>query len=358
VVVHSVLEKIPAQYVTITGEVNRAGQYPYASSMTVKDIIFAGGNFKESAYLDEGELASQNIEKGKSFAVSYRKIDIGKAMAGDPAHNVPLKPFDRLFVKRIPDWKEERYVEIRGEVYYPGRYMVRKGEKLDSLVERAGGYTQRAFLKGSIFSRESVRALQQKTLEEAVERMEKSVLSQSASVTETSFNTDEAKQAQYALAQKRALLAKMKSAKARGRMVIKLDALEKFRSSAYNIELEDGDVLNVPEKPNSIQVIGSVYSASAFVFDPRGTISSYMAKAGGVTTDADENEMFILKVDGSAVSRRQGGMFFSSTRLDPGDTIVVPEDLERIAWLREIKDISQIVYQFAVATGVLIIALH
>ena len=103
--------------------------------------------------------------------------------------------------------------------------------------------------------------------------------------------------------------------------------------------------------------MGAVYNQSVFVYEPGETVSSYIEKAGGMTRDSDKDEMYVLKVDGTAISKRVSGSFRSHwTRLDPGDTIVIPEKTEKIAWLREIKDITQILYQIAVTAGVLIVA--
>ncbi|MEK6537523.1 MAG: polysaccharide export protein, partial [Nitrospirota bacterium] len=170
------------------------------------------------------------------------------------------------------------------------------------------------------------------------------------------LTTEEAEQQRAVLEQRRALINKLRLAEAKGRLSIRLDDLDRFEGSPYDIVLEDQDMITVPEKPQQIQVIGSVYNQTAFVYDTGGTVSSYVAKAGGMTRDADKDEMYILKVDGTAISKRASGGFLSSWGvLDPGDTIVIPEKIEKIAWLREIKDITQILYQLAVTAGVLIV---
>ena len=198
--------------------------------------------------------------------------------------------------------------------------------------------------------------MQQIQVEESVDRLERQMISQSARTIETALTTEEAEQQRAVLEQRRALISKLRLAEAKGRLSIVLDDLDRFEGSPYDIVLEDEDMIIVPEKPQHIQVIGSVYNQTAFVYDPQGTVSTYISKAGGLTRDADKNEMYILKVDGSAVSKRAAGGFLSSWGvLDPGDTIVIPEKIEKIAWLREIKDITQILYQLAVTAGVLIV---
>ncbi len=369
VVIHSIRDTSPWRSITVTGQVNRPGTYEYAENMTVRDLVFAAGGLRESAYVDDAELSSSVIKPGQSFAIKYEKINLGKAMAGDPADNLRLNPYDTLFVKKIPDWRAENYVVISGEVVFPGRYVVRKGDTLSSLVDRAGGVTSKSYVKGAVFTRESVRALQQKNIDEAVNRLEKTTLSAAASNIQSSLTPEDAKQQAAALEQKKELIAKMKAAKAKGRISINLAEAMKQRGSSFDVRLENGDKLVIPERPSDVQVMGSVYNQTAFVYDPNASISSYIKKAGGFTGDADEDEIFILKEDGTAVGRRDYGSWaprwdsaehrwvsggFMSSDLDPGDTIVVPERLEKIAWLREIKDFTQILYQIAVTAGVAI----
>ncbi len=371
VVIHSVWETTLKPVVNIAGEVNNPGELAFAVGMTIKDLVFAAGGLKESAYLDEAELASAVIKGGKSYMVNYQKIDLRKALAGDPSQNIILNPYDSLFIKKIPEWREEKFVEIKGEVVFPGRYVIKKGERLSFLIKRAGGYTDKAYVKGSIFTRESVRLLQQKQLEESIERLERQMLLASSQKIEAELSPEDAKQKQTAAEQKQALIAKLKAVKAKGRLAIDIDEkLNKFQNSPSDIALENGDVLLIPEMPSDVQVIGSVYNQTALIYRKDFTVDGYIRKVGGVTKDADTDELYVLKVDGTAISKREsesswglrwdpenkrfasGG--FMSSRLDPGDTIVVPEKLDKIAWLKEIKDLTQILYQIAVTAGVLI----
>jgi len=162
----------------------------------------------------------------------------------------------------------------------------------------------------------------------------------------------------------------LRQVRALGRIVLSIDLPERLKNTPYDIELEDGDSIYIPSKPSTVQVIGSVYNPGAFVFDPKKDWSDYIKLAGGYTEGADKSNVFILKVDGSAVKLKQGLLGINLERikwnkeakrweiggnaLEPGDTIVVPEKLTRIAWLRNIKDITQILYQIAVTAGVLI----
>lgn len=355
VIIHSLWEDKWKEEVVIQGEVLRPGRYLLTTGMRVSDLVFKAGNLLESAYPEKAELASHSFADGGG-AVEYRKVDLRKALEGDQTHDLVLKPHDTLFIKKAVGWGKELYVKINGEVAFPGKYIIRKGDSLSNLIERAGGPTDRAYLKGAVFIRESVKELQQRQISDAVERLESQLLTRSASAIETALTPEDAKQKEFATEQMKQLIGKMKAAKAMGRMVVRLEEMDRFKGSVHDIALEGGDELTIPTMPSSVQVIGSVYNSTSFIYEPDQSVSDYITKAGGTTGGAEVRETFLLKVDGSAKSRRKGGFFFMSSTLDPGDTVVVPEKLERIAWLKETKDFTQILYQIAVTAGVLIVA--
>src|SRR3972149_319122 len=255
--IHSALEKEPKKTVVVYGMVNRPGEYTYASNMTVSDLVFAGGGLKESAYLKEAELASYDIEDGKTSKVSYRVLDLEKALEGDGEHNLVIKPHDSLFVLEMIDWHSQQYMEIKGEVRFPGKYVFKKGETLSSLIKRAGGFTGQAYLKGAVFTRESVRELQQKNLEEALRRLEIRLLTEASGQALSSIDAEEPKQIETAAAMRRELINKLRTAKAMGRISIKLDEADKFSGSSYDVAVEDGDTLYVPMKPTQVEVMNS-----------------------------------------------------------------------------------------------------
>ena len=146
-------------------------------------------------------------------------------------------------------------------------------------------------------------------------------------------------------------------------MVINVEEARRLRSSALDIEMEDGDVLNIPMNPQTVQVIGAVSNQANFVFEPTKDYSYYVDRAGGFSRTADKSQLYIVKVDGSTL-RPGGGLFWNSSAhqweagsqglVEPGDTIVVPEQLERIAWLRNLKDWVQIFYQTALGAAVVV----
>ena len=350
---------IDRQTVHIAGAVNKPGDYAFRPNMKLSDFLNLSGGLKDYAFLESAEL-TRITPHPNGPRIERITIDLGKAIAGEPNHDLTLQKDDHLSVQTVPEWAPYRRVQIDGEVRFPGSYTAKKGETLASLIERAGGFTPNAYLKGAVFTRESVRLLQQKQLDDAIDRLEHQIFSGSAETIASALTAEASQQQAASTEQRKALIAKMRSAKAKGRMAIHLDELDAFQTAPSNIVLEDQDHLIVPERAQQIQVIGAVYNQSAFIYDPATRVSHYLDKAGGLTDSANEKTIYVLKVDGTAVSTQQSSGFWKrgllSQSLDPGDTIVVPEEIGKIAWLREVKDITQILYQIAVTAGVLIVA--
>jgi len=356
--------------VTISGEVQRPGKYRLLENMRVKDLVFDAGNLKRSAYLPEAEI-TRLIKTEEGVASRIMTINLGEALNENPQHNIQLEEDDYVFVRQIPEWYTDKTVSLTGEVVFPGVYSFSKGETLSSVLERAGGYTERAYLKGAFFTRESARRKQEERLKRYIERLEEDILRSQARVSEATISEAEAKSLEQSLTVKRELLRKTTSSRATGRVVIVLKSLDEFRGSKYDLELEDGDTLTIPPKPGVVNVLGSVYNSTSIVYTKGRTVDFYLNKVGGPTPDAEEDEIYLVKADGTVISKSQKGAFgiawdpeenrwttggFMSARVEPGDTILVPSRVTRFVWKRELMDWTTILYQIAVTTGVVIAA--
>ncbi|MCX7816969.1 MAG: SLBB domain-containing protein [Syntrophales bacterium] len=369
ITIHSIYEHEVHKFVTIDGEVTKPGKYQYTENMYVKDLVFKAGNTLESAYLDEAELFSSFIDEQNTMRTERRVINLRKALSGDPEHNVLLKPRDYLLVKRIPNWGPTMYVTLMGEFRFPGKYAIQKGERLSSVIERAGGYLPTAYLRAAYFTRESVRKLQQKSLEDMTKRMERELLAGASTYIASSLTAEEAQAKSQEMQMKQRLIDHMRSLKATGRMTIHLAHPRLLKGSIYDIELEDGDTLYIPQKSSVVNVIGAVMSEGTHVYNSRWSYIDYIKASGGFSTFADEDNVFVLKVDGSArklkdtiISWDEGKERWEFTafgrerfpQIEPGDVIVVPEKITTIAWLREIRDITQILMNTAVTAATII----
>ncbi|HLZ19286.1 MAG TPA: hypothetical protein VKO67_06720, partial [Smithellaceae bacterium] len=233
---------------------------------------------------------------------------------------------------------------------------------------RAGGFTPFAYLRGAMFTRLRVKQLQQKGLEEMTARMERELLSAGSEQLATALSKEEIAAMQVELQQKKRFIEVLRDTKATGRMTIYLADAKTLRNTEYDFELEDGDDLNVPEKHSVVNVIGSVMTQSSHLYSDRLGYKDYIDYSGGYSYYADSGNVYILKVDGSALKVSSNFIGWNSSRsrwemtayggeirqVEPGDTIVVPEKVDRISWLREIKDITQILMNIAVVAGVTI----
>ncbi|HOV90977.1 MAG TPA: SLBB domain-containing protein [Syntrophorhabdaceae bacterium] len=352
--------------IRLAGAVFREGEYGFKLGMTVKDIINMAGGLKYYAFKKEAELTRLYVTDAGPKTEKIA-INLDEALKGNPSHDIPLKEDDYLFVRSVPEWQQQMVVTVQGEVMFPGQYAIQKGERLSSLIERAGGYTDKAYLRGAVFTRERVRELQQKNLEDMVSRLEKELFSAGSAQIATALSAEEVMARKGEIEQKQRFIETLKQMKAKGRMTIRLAHLRLLKGSEYDIELEDGDNLYIPVVNDVVNVVGSVMSEGSFVFNEKLDYNDYIEMAGGYSRYADKDTTYILKVDGSAV-RPQGGWFsWSSSRsrwemtgfteqvnyIEPGDTIVVPEKIDRIAWLRNIKDITQILANMAQVVGII-----
>ncbi len=366
VVIHSIREYKPREFVKIYGMVNNPGRYPLAVGMTIKDLIMAAGNLRKEAHKGEAELVRFRLVDGDLMKTEVVAFNVNKALAGAPQDNYGLEEYDQVFVKKIPDWLEEIRVTVEGEVRYPGEYFVRDGEKLSSVIERAGGFTRDAYLRGAFFTRERARQIQRQRLNDLILKMEQDLAAGEATEVTGALSKEEVEAHQVAMEAKKSLLQKLRAAKVEGRMVVKLDRLDRFKDSKFDLRLEDQDQLQIPKTPQFVNVLGEVYNATSFMYEKEKKVDYYLKRAGGATVNAEKGEMYIIRADGSVQSKASSGKLFSwdpdnnrwtyggfkSARLYPGDSLLVPRKLVKIHWVKEFRDITQIIFQIAVAAGV------
>jgi polysaccharide biosynthesis/export protein len=248
-----------------------------------------------------------------------------------------------------------RAVTLLGEVKRPGFYPILQGERLSSVLKRAGGYTDEAYLKGALFIREQLRQQQQEELDRFIRSQEESLLNEAARTAAGSLELagsgrEEAAIQQQTVQQRRQLLELLKTKVVLGRLVVKLEAPEVLEETSSDIPLEQGDSLTIPKQPSSVLVIGSVRNPTAVVYEENRDVEYYLNRAGGLTKEADKDELHLVKADGSAVAG-----FLKLRKVEAGDIIVAPAKVEaKVRTLPAIKDIATILGQFALSAGVLI----
>ncbi|MGH8179027.1 MAG: SLBB domain-containing protein [Steroidobacter sp.] len=338
----------PTAQVSIGGRVNAPGEYPLERGMRVSDLIRAGASLNEAAYGGTAELTRNAIENGEARQTELVEIELAGALAGDPAEDIELQPFDYLIIKELPLWGAQEYVEVQGEVKFPGRYPIQRGETLRSVFERAGGVTELAFTRGAVFTRETLKERERQQIEDLVNRMQTDL----AQVSLMSAQEGRGDAAQ-ALAVGRELLNNLQDAEPVGRLVINLDRVTAGAAgSSRDILLKDGDQLVVPRITQEVTVIGEVQSPTSHLFAEGASSDDYIALSGGLTQRADKGRIYVVHADGSVVTA--GNRWFSGgVGVQPGDTVVAPLDAERVRALPLWTAITQIIYNLAIPLAVL-----
>ena len=396
--VHSISGQF-SNAVTLRGNVASPGRYPWKEGMRVSDLIpnmdalivpeywagqnkpfrfGAGGESKsEQGKSEQSKLRtrikhSQNeinwdyalVERLKKDEMSTALLpfNLGKAIGGkDAENNLLLQPGDVVTIFsqediQVPSAKQSVYVRLEGEFNHAGVYKALPGETLRQLVARVGGLTPQAYLFGSELTREATRQMQQKRLDEIVDRLEIEVQRTAGRTAAAALSKEDADTTRAQAVSQAALVDKMRQVKATGRIVMEMPEQNPQLKDLPDIVLEDGDRLYVPAPASTVSVMGTVYNQNAFLYRRGLSVSDYLGKAGGPTRDGEEGDVYLVRADGVVFSNRQGGsMFggfgfgsFGGREAMPGDTIVVPEKLERLNLTKEFKDWTQIFYQFAI----------
>jgi polysaccharide biosynthesis/export protein len=286
-------------------------------------------------------------------------FDLGKlVLEGDEQNNLPLEPGDVITIfsqndLAVPLEKQSKFVRLEGEFRAAGVYRAEAGETVRHLVERVGGFTANAYLYGAEFTRESVRIDQQKGLDRLIANLEEDITRNA--LAPAGVNPEDIADNRARLEAQRQMVEKLRDVRAAGRVVLDLKPDSSGVGDLPEIALEDGDRFVVPYRPSTVEMLGAVYNKNSFLYRREGRVEDYLKRAGGPTRDADTARMFVIRADGSVLSKQSvkglwnGG--FASLRLMPGDAIVVPERLNHGALLKGLRDWSQVFSQFALGAA-------
>ncbi len=334
--------------ITVHGAVWNDGIFTYTYGLTLADAVALAGGQKFGARVQGIELSRREIGADK-MATKQFLLDLDKDGA------TLLQPFDDVFIPQINNAGLQAKVIISGQVKFPGSYVIKDGEHISDVIKRAGGFLPGAYFYGAEYASEKARQIQQRSIDRLVQELEVRAHQVVVGEAQTAVNAEGVAAAKAAEASVAALLNKLKAVRAKGRVTIKLADLDSLRGSTDDFLVGDGDTLYIPKLPNFVAAVGSVYSPSAYLYEPDTDVDYYLSKSGGPTKLADEDYVYLLRANGEVVSKnRMKGLFssFASLVIMPGDTIVVPEDLERVPYLRLIRDVSDIVFKIATTAGV------
>ena len=349
--------EVDSPNVTIRGEVLRPGDYALSAGMTAAQLVRMAGGFKRDALLEVADLTSYTIQNGQKVVSQRATVGIGAAVQGnDSASDVALKPGDILTIHQISGWNDiGSSIVINGEVTYPGSYGLQEGERLSSVLRRAGGLRGTAYADGAVLIRTQVKELEEKSKEELIRQIESE--SVSARVPASLNPQNQASILQAAEAQQAEILKQLRSQPAVGRMVIHISAdIDSWANSPADIEMRRGDVLTIPKRPGFVLVTGQVYNTSAITFVPGKEASWYLRNAGGTNGVANRSEIFIVRANGLVIGKHSGEWYSNnvlSTRLNPGDVIVVPQKVvgSSIIW-QNLLTVAQLSSSIAITAAV------
>jgi protein involved in polysaccharide export with SLBB domain len=345
----------PAPLVNVNGRVKAPGRYPLEPGMRVSDLIRAGGSLEDSAYSGDAELTRYEIFEGKARETSLVRVNLDAIRRGEPGSDLLLQPYDVLVIKPTPLWEEPGSIVVAGEVRFPGRYPIHRGETLSSVLKRAGGLTDQAFEEGAVFIRDELKQREKEQIDLLATRMQSDLASlslEAVGASSASTNQNASSSAGAAIAIGQQLVAQLKDTQPVGRLVINIDrVIASGAGTSEDVAVRDGDRLLIPKKNQEITILGEVQSPTSHVYEKGLTRDDYIAKSGGITQKADRKRIYIVRANGDVISGERHGWFRREQVIAvyPGDVIVVPLDTERIRALPLWQAVTTIIYNLAVA---------
>ncbi len=334
--------------VGVIGSVNRPAIVELKAGETLADALRYAGGF--SAVADRSRIAVERLRDRNSGRVTELNLPTDSS--------APLSEGDVVAAfsavdSQLSGQRQRKRVRIEGEVGRPGEYVMHESSTLLDAIKAAGGLTQAAYLPAVEFTRERVRVTQQENYDKALRDLETDL--SRARISRRGGSADEAAAQQASDASVARLIDRLRLLKPNGRLVLYADA---SKAPLPDLALEDGDRLLVPPQPTTVGVFGSVFNAASYLHQSGRTLGEYVRLAGGPTKGADESSIFVVRANGQVISSRQGGgnWFRSGSSVLPvealpGDTVFVPEELDKTTFMQSLKDWTQILYHLGVGAA-------
>lgn len=335
--------------VALVGSVHRPAIFELRKGETLSDLIAMGGGF--SSVADRDRVTIERIEDRPGARV--REFALRDVEPPVPADGDIVRVFSAVEATQSVA-KQNKRVRLDGEFLRPGDYVLPAGATLREALALAGGLTPFAYVYGTEFSRESVRANQQANYDRALRDLEVDLTRHSSS--QRAVSADEAAAFEQRNASSARLLDRLRQVKPTGRIVLNVTPDSR---QLPDLAMEDGDRVLVPARPTTVGVFGSVFNSGAFLYDSARNLGDYVTLAGGPTKGADAGSTFVIRPDGSVMSQLQNASFFGlvgglqGVPAQPGDTLFVPEQMNRTTWTQDLKEWTQILYQFGLGAAAL-----
>ena len=353
-IIHRNLAKVDPPTVTIEGEVGRPGKYPLGQDMTAAELVRTAGGFKRGAFTQTADLTRYTVEGGQKVVGEHETVQIARALAGESDTDMRLHDGDVLTIRQLAGWRDVgASITVTGEVVHPGTYGIQEGERLSSVLERAGGLRSTAYPYGAIFERAQVRELEERNRTDLLRSIE-----EEGPVLKATPDGDADQQAakRAALLQWETTMHRLQNTPPEGRLVIHISKdAKRWRNTAADIQVRAGDSIFIPKVPSSVMVDGSVYNPTAVAYKPGKSADWYLHQAGGPNNVANKKSIFVVRADGS-VAGGSGSLFsgkVGTVELRPGDMVVVPEKTfsANTRW-KSILEGSQVAYAVGIAIQV------
>lgn len=320
----------PVQTASISGAVKSPGIFPVTNDFNAVKLIAAAGGLEDRVYLRAAELRSLYV--GAADEVLSRYVELDLKQKNDRAMLINSR--DHLHIRAIPRWNPSEEVVVEGEVKFPGSYRIQKGETLANVIQRAGGLTEDAFAAGTVFTRESIAALETLRARQFAQSIVRDFAASQLTKEEKQIDIEEIT----------SVADKLDEFVGAGRLLVDVDAALAGDQLA-NIRLEDGDKLTVPPRTSTVTVVGQIRRPGTHSFQQDLDLDDYIGLSAGMTARADGKELYIVKSDGSVLRQKSSWVRFTAdVALDPGDTIVVPIDSNYTNNIKLWREITQIVF--------------
>lgn len=311
-----------ANVVSVAGAVKSPGPFEFRPGMRLRDLL------APEFLLPEADLARAELVRTDpvTFETSVIAFSPRALFEGSEAENHTLQQWDQIVV--VSQLRPPSLVMVEGEVKHPGHYTLRTGERLSSVLKRAGGFTLKAFPQGIVLIRESVKRRQEAEIQRFIASERERLITESAAVAAGTVGVAGAGGAvgtaqQQTLALRLQQVESLASRAELGRVVVRLDSIEQLEGTADDLVLEDRDRILIPQPPQTVTVVGSVKNPTSLVYRPGLTVEDYLRQTGGLTEHANAKELYIVRANGLAESA-----YVKIKDVRPGDTIVVPQKLE------------------------------
>lgn len=327
--IHRNLSKVDPAVVKVEGEVARPGKYPLGEDMSAAQLVRLAGGLTRGAFTGAADLTRYTVENGAQVMGEHLAVPLARALAGEADSDVRLHDGDVLTIRQLAGWTDVgSVITVKGEVMHPGDYGIQEGERLSSVLKRAGGLRADAYPYGAILERAQVRDLEEKNRAGLIRQVQ--AQQSTLKLIPDLGDADEKLAKDAALGQWHATLDELKNAPPEGRLVIHISKnVGKWANTPADVEVRAGDTLLIPKTPTYVMVNGQVYNPTAIAYRPGKSAGWYLRQAGGPTNMANKKAVFVVRGDGSVVGGKAGGEWFTgdvlSAELRPGDMVFVPE---------------------------------